>query len=181
MRILGGTLISAVVVATAPAGAGDLKPGDRIRLAGPQVEGFSAAGELDAVEGGRLLLRLERSDRILKIDPEALATLEVYRPRQTGAGEGAVIGMAAGGILGGALFWAAGGLSCVGGEPCAGGDMALPGVIFGGLGGSLVGGLIGATVTTRAAGWEPVTVGGKRVQVSLVPQPGLGAGLRVRF
>ena len=51
---------------------------------------------------------------------------------------------------------------------------------MGGFGGTIVGGLIGAAFT-RDARWEAVIVGGKRVQVSLVPQPGLGAGLHVRF
>ena len=100
MRTLGLLLMGAVLVAVTPAGAGDVKPGDRVKFTGPQVDGVVGLGEVAGVENGRLLLRMGREERLVRVDRDALATLEVYRPRQTKTGKGAAIGGGVGVLLG---------------------------------------------------------------------------------
>jgi hypothetical protein len=155
-----------------------VKVGDRVRVTAPDVR--RREGTVQLLTTDSLVMRLPGyggTPNRLAIPLASVTRLELSMPGGSRAGQGALTGLAIGGV-GGAI---------VAGTACAGDQLledaavgcALVGAVFFGAGGALVGAIIGAMTTgTR---WEEVPLDRLRLQVAPQRDGRFGLWLSVRF
>ena len=155
-----------------------VKVGDRVRVTAPDVR--RREGTVQLLTTDSLVMRLPGyggTPNRLAIPLASVTRLELSMPGGSRAGQGALTGLAIGGV-GGAIV---AGTACAGDQLLedAAGRCALAGAVIFGAGGALLGFIVGAMITgTR---WEEVPL--DRLRVSLGPQRdgrlGLCASVRV--
>lgn len=140
-------LLGAATTALTAQAASDVRIGARVRI--ERLEGDkekTLTGTFVSQTADSVQLRLDRSNELVSIPRTETRRFEVSREQRSGAGRGALTGLAAGGVFGFLV-----GISCDCGEP------ALAAVILGGMFGGLGTGL-GAAVGSagRIDRWEQV-------------------------
>ncbi len=165
-----------------------VKVGDRVRVTAPDLRRREGTVQLLTTDSlvmrpeygapNRLVRRPEYgAPNRLAIPINSVTRLELSTPGGSRAGQGALIGLALGGVGGGGLLGAA----------CASdpwfqddaGACAIAGAVVFGAGGALVGAIIGAMITgTR---WEEVPLERLRLQVAPQRDGRFGLGASVRF
>ena len=146
-------------------------PGDRVRVAAPQLWREPVVGRLLDVGPETLSLELPGGNGPEAIPRSAVTRLEVSRGRKSQAGRGALVGLAIGGAA--TMLLTFGDYSSdVHGDPNL---LAIGAALAGG--GAAVGGAIGWAIKTDQ--WEDVTQ--RPVQVGVSPIPGGGLGFAVRL
>ncbi len=166
-----------------------VRPGARVRVAGHFCQPSYShcvgclpqryVGTFVAWKADTLVVQSNGDTLSLPVNP--WTRLDVSRGRKTNTGEGALIGLLVGGVMGAVIGYASY-EECVGGRDCLG-DLGLgvnvaAGGVIGVLGGLVAGAFIGLAVETDR--WREVPL--DRVRVSLGPQRdgryGLGASVR---
>ncbi len=153
-----------------------VKVGDRVRVTAPDLR--RREGTVQLLTTDSLVMRPEYgAPHRLAIPLASITSLELSTPGGSRAGQGALIGLALGGV-GGAFAAAA---ACPSDQflKASAGACAIGGAVIVGAGGALVGAIVGAMITgTR---WEEVPL--DQLRVSFGPQRNgrFGLGLSMRF
>ncbi len=145
-----------------------------------EIDSRRYVGTFVAWKGDTLVVETKGYTLALPLD--SVTKLDVSRGRKTNTGEGAVIGLLVGGVVGAVIGYASY-EECVGGWACFGdlgpGVNVAAGGVIGGLGGLVAGAFIGLAIETDR--WQEVPL--DRLRVSLGPQRDgrFGFGASVKF